>query len=72
MSVHKVHEMPRGQRRALDPLGVREGCKLPCGCWELNLGPLEAQLVFLTTEQLSSPQVKIKKGNVIRKLDAVK
>ena len=23
----------------------------PCGCWELNLGPLEEPLVFLTTEE---------------------
>jgi hypothetical protein len=20
--------------------GVTDGCELPCGCWELNLGPL--------------------------------
>jgi hypothetical protein len=29
--------------------GVADGCELPCGCWELNPGPLEEQLVFLTT-----------------------
>jgi hypothetical protein len=23
--------------------GVIDGCELPCGCWELNLGPLEEQ-----------------------------
>jgi hypothetical protein len=29
-------------KRALDPLetGVRNGCKQPCGHWDLNLGPL--------------------------------
>lgn len=21
--------------------GVTDGCKQPCGCWELNLGPME-------------------------------
>jgi hypothetical protein len=21
--------------------GVKKGCELPCGCWEVNLGPLE-------------------------------
>ena len=25
-------------------------CEPPCGCWELNLGPLEEQQVLLTTE----------------------
>ena len=30
--------------------GVMDGCKPPCGCWELNLDPLEEQPVLLTTE----------------------
>jgi hypothetical protein len=33
--------------------GIRfpySGCKPPCGCWELNSGPLEEQLVILTIE----------------------
>jgi hypothetical protein len=30
--------------------GVTDGCKLPCGCWELNPGPLEEQPVLVTTE----------------------
>lgn len=25
-------------------------CESPCGCWELNLDPLEEQQVFLTTD----------------------
>ena len=29
---------------------VTDGCKPPCGCWELNLGNLEEQPVFLTME----------------------
>ena len=29
-------------------IGVTAGCESPCGCWELNLGPLEEQLVLLT------------------------
>ena len=32
--------------------GVPDSCELPCGCWELNLGPLEKQPVLLTTEPL--------------------
>jgi hypothetical protein len=30
--------------------GVTDRCELPCGCWELNLGPLEEQPVLLTAE----------------------
>jgi hypothetical protein len=27
-----------------------DGCGPPCGCWDLNSGPLEEQSVILTTE----------------------
>jgi hypothetical protein len=30
---------------------ITDGCEPPCGCWELNSGPLEEQSVLLTTEQ---------------------
>ena len=30
--------------------GATDSCKLPCGCWDLNPGPLEEQPVLLTTE----------------------
>ena len=36
------------QKRASDPM--TDGRELPCGCWELNLGPLEEQSVFLAAE----------------------
>jgi|UPI00001EB4E7 hypothetical protein len=39
--------------------GIRShyrGCESPCGGWELNLGPLEEQLVLLTSSHLSSPE----------------
>jgi len=26
------------------------GCEPPCGCWELNSGPLEEKTMLLTTE----------------------
>jgi hypothetical protein len=29
---------------------VMDGCEPPCGCWDLNSGPLEEQLVLLTAE----------------------
>ena len=28
---------------------IADGCEPPCGCWELNSGPLEEQSVLLTT-----------------------
>jgi hypothetical protein len=36
------------QKKVSDP--ITDGCEPPCGCWELNSGPLEEQSVFLTTE----------------------
>jgi hypothetical protein len=36
---------------------ITDGCEPPCGCWELNSGPLEEQSVLLTTEpSLQPPQ----------------
>ena len=29
---------------------IADGCEPPCGCWDLNSGPLEGQSVLLTTE----------------------
>ena len=31
------------------------GCEPPCGCWDLNSGPLEEQSVLLTTEPSLQP-----------------
>ena len=36
------------QKRASDP--ITDGCEPPCGCWDLNSGPLEEHSVLLTTE----------------------
>ena len=30
--------------------GFSDSCELSCGCWELNLRPLEELLVLLTVE----------------------
>lgn len=41
--------------------GVRDGCEWLCGCWKLNLGPLEEQEALLTADssthigQLTTP-----------------
>jgi len=45
--------MPAGQKRAPDL--ITDGCEPPCGCWELNSGPLEEQPVLLTTEPSLQP-----------------
>jgi hypothetical protein len=41
------------QKRASDP--ITEGCEPPCGCWELNSGPLEEESVLLTAEPSLQP-----------------
>ena len=33
-----------------NPLELLDGCEMPCGCLELNQGPLEEKPVLLTTE----------------------
>jgi hypothetical protein len=43
------------QKRASDP--ITDGCEPPCGCWDLNSGPLEEQSVLLTTESSLQPLV---------------
>ena len=42
-----------GQKRAPDL--ITDGCEPPCGCWELNSGPLEEQAVLLTSEPSLQP-----------------
>jgi hypothetical protein len=42
------------QRTASDP--ITEGCEPPCGCWELNSGPLEEYPMLLTAEPSLQPQ----------------
>ena len=34
---------------------ITDGCEAPGGCWELNSGPLEQQLVLLTAEPSLQP-----------------
>ena len=36
----------------------KDGCKLPCGCWESNPGHLEDQVLF-TVEPTTSPRLKL-------------
>jgi hypothetical protein len=34
---------------------ITDGCKPPCGCWDLNSGPSEEQSVILTAEPPHQP-----------------
>ena len=45
--------MPAGKKRASDP--IINDYEPPCGCWELNSGPLEDQPVLLTSEPSLQP-----------------
>jgi hypothetical protein len=42
------------QKRALDL--ITGGCEPPCGCWDLNSGPLEEQSVLLPAEPSLQPR----------------
>jgi len=55
------------QTRASDP--ITDGCEPPCGCWELNSGPLEEQSVLLTAEPSLQPtySVFLPAGMAVRK-----
>jgi len=37
--------------------GITDGCERQCGCWELNLGPLEEDLrvILVTTDSSLQP-----------------
>jgi hypothetical protein len=43
------------QKKISDP--ITDGCEPPCGCWELNSGPLEEQSVLLTPEPSLQPPI---------------
>ena len=40
---------------------VTDSCEPPCGCWDLNSGPLEEQSVLLTTEPSLQPRRSVLK-----------
>lgn len=45
-----------GQRSQKSWTRVTDVCEQPCGCGELNSGPLQEQQVFLSAEPLLKPQ----------------
>ena len=55
--------LQRHRKRTSDP--ITDGCEAPCGCWELNSGPVEEQSVFLTSEpSLQIKRIQIGKGEI--------
>jgi hypothetical protein len=51
MSVYHVCLVPAEARSVrAQETGVIDSCELPCGCWELNPGPLKEQPVLVSTE----------------------
>jgi hypothetical protein len=53
VGVHS-HFVQTHLKRASD--SITDGCELPCGCWELNAGPLGEQPVSLTAEPSLQPK----------------
>lgn len=44
--------------------GLINGCEVPCGFWESNLGPLQDHQVLLTTEPSLQSQDTFLKNNI--------
>ena len=51
--VYSRYTVQTHQKRVSDP--ITDGCEPPCGCWDLNSGPLEGQSVLLTTKPSLQP-----------------
>ena len=49
--------MPACQKRVPDL--ITDGSEPPCGCWDLNSGPLEEQAMLLTSEPSLQPNKEI-------------
>jgi hypothetical protein len=47
--------IPACQKRASDP--TIDGYGPPCGCWGMNPGPLEEQIVLLTADPSLQAQI---------------
>ena len=62
MAVHHIHSRcPWSSEEDGRSPETGNGCEPPCGCWELNPGPLQVQPMLLATEpslQLQRPSFK--------------
>ena len=50
MYVHHVCTLEVKEDIGCPETGVTDSCEAPCGCWDLNLDPLEEQQVLLVME----------------------
>lgn len=41
--------------------GIKEGCELPCSCWDSNVGLLEVQLILLTEPSIQPQEMLLRK-----------
>jgi hypothetical protein len=49
--------------------GVTDSCELPCGCWEMNLSPMDEQLMLLTAGPSVSPTTLFLRQSLSLKLE---
>jgi hypothetical protein len=68
-----IRHMPtahRGQKKSVrfPGTGVPDSHNPPCGCWEMNPGPLEEQPVFLTAELSFQPHGLLKVNSWLKQL----
>jgi hypothetical protein len=62
--IYQVHcSCLQTHQKLSDPITV--GCEPPCGCWELNSGPLEEQSVLLPTEPSLQSRKKLLIDNLV-------
>jgi hypothetical protein len=54
VKIYLVHCIFRHSRRGRQ-ICYEDGCEPPCGCWDLNSGPLEEQSLLLTAEPSLQP-----------------
>lgn len=48
--VHNVYAVPSEDRKGFPSTGVTDGFEPLFGCWESNIGPMEAQSVLSISE----------------------
>ena len=60
MYVHRMHAWclwKKEEAIKATRTGDTDGCEPPCGCWEMNLGPLQEPQVLLTAEPFLQPLI---------------
>jgi hypothetical protein len=50
---------------------IMDGCEPPCGCWDLNSGPLKEHSVLLTAEPSLQPHLLLRIEFTVGKVEIV-